>query len=486
MTPLETVQPTIQRLITVLSKVLEIDLAVIDIEYHLVASTGTYLEHKGQSVHAPFVQEVLAHGKTLVFEPGRMPPCAGCRFQDRCPATAEILSSIRADRMPPLGVLSLSSFTHDGRYRLTQQCEMFLDILSEASNLIAEIAAHERTQGGAQTPKTKRITRGNCEARISFDDIKGDSEAMRGLKDTARRIARSSSTVLLTGETGTGKELLARAIHYHSDRRDSPFVAINCAGIPECLLESELFGYEEGAFTGARKGGKPGRFELAQGGTLFLDEIGDMPLHLQSKLLRVLQERAIQRVGGTGLIPIDVRLIAATNKNIEDMVEQGTFRRDLYYRINVIPLSVPPLRERPGDVEKLALFFLDKYRHVALRELGGFTSEAMDLLESYDWPGNVRELENAVEYAVNMETSTLIRKESLPPNLGRIPIRASHLLPLKTRVRDFERRMITEALDRHGWDLEGKAQAARELGIGIRTLYRKLELSRTSYRSDSI
>lgn len=469
MTRLEMAQPTIERLLRILSKALDLDLAVIDHEYHLVASTGTYKEHKGPSVHAPFVEEVLSSGRVLVFEPGRMPPCVGCRFQDHCPATAEILNSI-GEQARLLGVLSLTSFTSEGRCRLTQHREVFLDILNDTSSLISSLVA---TGSECRLVVDTRTPRG-WGSRISFDDIRGKSEAMLNLKNTARRIARSSSTILITGETGTGKEMLARAIHHQSERRDGPFVAINCAGIPDSLLESELFGYDQGAFTGARKGGKPGRFEIANGGTLFLDEIGDMPLCLQSKVLRVLQERAIERIGGTNLIPIDIRLIAATNKTIEDMVLEGSFRRDLYYRINVIPLGIPPLRERTGDIEELASFFLDKYRHIALSNLHGFSSEAMDLLKCYDWPGNIRELENAVEYAVNMETTNLIRRESLP--ILKMA-RGSGGLTLEARVRGFEKRTITEALDRYGWDLEGKTRAAKDLGIGIRTLYRKIKES---------
>ena len=470
MTGLEAAQPAIERFLTILSKALDLDLAVIDSEYHLVASTGAYAQTKGQSVHAPFVEEVLSSGNVLVFEPGHMSSCTGCRFQDNCPATAEILNSISGQHAAHLGVLALTSFTNEGRCRLTQHWEDFLDILNEASRLISSLVGSGLEISGPGAYKRAIRSWGS---HISFDDIKGNSRAMLDLKETARRISRSSSNVLLIGETGTGKELLARAIHHESGRRDGPFVAINCAGIPDSLLESELFGYEQGAFTGARKSGKPGRFEIAQGGTLFLDEIGDMPLHLQSKLLRVLQERAIERVGGTTLVPVDVRLMAATNRNLEAMVEEGSFRRDLFYRINVIPLGLPPLRERPGDTKELAMFFLEKYQHIATSRLVGFTSESMDLLQRYDWPGNLRELENAVEFAVNMETTSLIRRESLPPKIREGNAREDR--SLKLRVMECERNAITEALERYGWDLDGKTRAAKHLGIGIRTLYRKMK-----------
>ncbi|MGE5484819.1 MAG: sigma-54 interaction domain-containing protein [Ignavibacteriales bacterium] len=470
MLPLESAQPDIQMFITVLSKALALEMAVFNSRGRLVASTAAYLQHKGHDTHAPFVEGVLAHGNVLAFEPGHMDLCTGCRFQDRCPATAEILQSIWGEGGRPLGVLSLSSFTEEGRTRLTEHRDTFLDLLKEASNLIATMVAHELRE----QPECPRGRRPEWGSHVSFDDIKGNSRAMCALKETARHVARSPSTLLLYGETGTGKELLARAIHHESPRKDGPFVAVNCAGIPESLLESELFGYEEGAFTGARKGGKPGRLDLAQRGTLFLDEIGDMPLHLQSKLLRVLQERAIERVGGIGLIPIDIRLIAATNKDIEDLAAQGLFRRDLYYRINVIPLRIPPLRDRLEDIETLAVFFLDKYQAVARGRVNGFTRDAMECLQGYNWPGNVRELENAVEYAMNMETGPFIQRGNLPPRLQSAPSCADSQVSLEALVKDYERRVISQALDRHGWGLNGKAAAARELGIGMRTLYRKL------------
>lgn len=467
MTLLESAHTDIELLITVLSKALGLELAVFDNQGRLVTSTVTYLQHKGHDTHTRFVEGVLASGNVLAFEPGHMDLCAGCRFQDRCPATAEILQSIGAESPHPLGVLSLSSFTDEGRTRLTQHRDMFLGMLRETCKLIAAIVAHEQPE----CPRVRRLEWGSL---VSFEDIKGDSRAICALKETAQHVARGPSTVLLMGETGTGKELLARAIHNRSPRADGPFVAVNCAGIPETLLESELFGYEEGAFTGARKGGKPGRLDLAQKGTLFLDEIGDMPLHLQAKLLRVLQERSIERVGGTGPIPIDVRLIAATNKNIEDLVDRGLFRQDLYYRINVIPLSIPPLRERPEDIEVLASFFLTKYRQAVRGRAAGFTQVAMDCLKQYSWPGNVRELENAVEYATNMETGPLVEREHLPPRLRSVPLCVDNPVSLEERVKDYERRIIGQTLDKYGWDLNGKADAARELGIGIRTLYRKL------------
>lgn len=244
----------------------------------------------------------------------------------------------------------------------------------------------------------------------------GRSEALETVKRLARKAARTPSTVLITGESGTGKELLARAIHAASPFAEGPFVSVNCAAIPENLLEAELFGYEEGAFTGARKGGKPGKIELADGGTLFLDEIGDMPLAMQAKLLRVLEERRVERVGGVTSRPVRVRVIAATNRSLEEMVRKGAFRADLYYRLNIIRLHLPPLRERRTDIPLLLSHHLERVVRRYRLPAKSFTKEAVSILLAYHWPGNVRELVNTVEALVNLVDGPDIRPEDLLPH----------------------------------------------------------------------
>ncbi|RNB89653.1 AAA family ATPase [Brevibacillus fluminis] len=312
--------------------------------------------------------------------------------------------------------------------------------------------------------------------RGSLDKIIGTSPAVNALKQKTEKIKNSSSTVLITGETGTGKGHLARAIHEASNRAYQPFVAINCASIPENLFESELFGYEEGAFTGAKKGGKPGRFELAHGGTLFLDEIGDMPLAIQPKLLRVLQEMTLERVGGTRSIPIDVRIIAATNHDLEELVAQKKFRADLYYRLGVIPIAIPSLRERLEDVPLLAESFLHKCVGKTGKAIHAISHEALERLQRYTWPGNVRELENAIEYAMNMESEDVLTADSLPDRIRmQQTVPAVQASPIKAKLADVQIEAIRQALQKHGSDLKGKQEVARELGIGIRTLYRKLK-----------
>jgi PAS domain S-box-containing protein len=256
-------------------------------------------------------------------------------------------------------------------------------------------------------------------ARHTFASIVGTGAAITAAKEEAERASRTDSTVLLRGETGTGKELFAHAIHAAGPRRAGPFIKLNCAAVPADLLESELFGYEEGAFTGARRGGKPGKFELAVGGTLFLDEIGDMPLPMQAKLLRVLQEKEVDRLGGTGTRRVDLRLIAATGRNLEEMVGQGTFRADLYYRVNVIPIRIPPLREHPEDLDAIAEAFLARLSADIGEPKRRLSAGLLDILRAYPWPGNVRELQNGLERAMAMSTREDLRPEHFPAHLIR-------------------------------------------------------------------
>lgn len=327
---------------------------------------------------------------------------------------------------------------------------------------------------GTHKDAFRAIERGTA---LTFDDIIGVSDAIAKVKRQALTAAQFDSNILLTGETGTGKELFARAIHSASPRRDCPFVSVNCAAVPESLLESELFGYEAGAFTGASKNGKPGKFELANRGTLLLDEIGDMPLFLQSKLLRVTQSMEITRVGGLHPKRIDARIISATNQDLEEHMRTQRFRSDLYYRLNVVPITLPPLRQRPEDVPVLAHHFIAYYARRFNKAITGATPDALDLLMAYDWPGNVRELENVIEYAVNFATGDCITMEELRARISScsdgepMPLVSRDL---KSAVREFQRQMVEEAIARHGSGPSAKELAAEELGISRATLYRML------------
>ena len=312
---------------------------------------------------------------------------------------------------------------------------------------------------------------------LSSKDIVSVGAAIEKVKLSAEKVSSTDSTVLIRGESGTGKEMFARAIHEMSSRSTGPFIALNCAAIPDTLLESELFGYESGAFTGAKKGGKPGYFELADTGTIFLDEIGDMPLYLQSKLLRVLQEKRVQRVGGEKEKSIDIRIIAATNKELEKMVRDNSFREDLFYRLNVIPLYIPPLRERGSeDILALVTYFMDKYSQHFGKPACRLSDDAKAALLAYRWPGNVRELENVVEYMLNMESSPVITLDSFPEYLRVSCQEEDHLLKdsLHRQLAEKEREVIIEALGRYGKSKKGKEAAANALNIGIASLYRKI------------
>jgi sigma-54 dependent transcriptional regulator, acetoin dehydrogenase operon transcriptional activator AcoR len=582
MVSLDLCKPAIEKVITSISDILNVDAAVINERGLLVVSTERYLKQKGENVHVPSIEFVLAKGQYVVDKPGSMEMCKGCRFLDSCPAKVELLSSIKVANHA-IGVVSLTSFTKEGQNRLSKHTERYQQILTEVSEMITAIVQSHATRQIESADDSMRLLEGAldtvADAYFTFDrsgnvihtnasarrllsqhellpaevsrmllpslsgmaahslpianclvdkldapteatpiivnnqliggvlrvqrgaltvprlmdhqgsrssgkvdslaQIVGNSPAIKQVKEMAMKIGNSSSTVLITGETGTGKGHLAKAIHEASTRAYYPFVAINCASIPENLFESELFGYEDGAFTGAKKGGKPGRFEMAEGGTLFLDEIGDMPLALQAKLLRVLQEKVVERIGGTRSFPINVRIIAATNQNLEELVEKKAFRADLYYRLNVIPIHVPSLTERKEDIELLAGSFMEKYGEQAGRTFFGIAREAINLLTHYHWPGNVRELENAIEYAMNMEQDTVLTVDSLPPRLRACPppVTPSRSGPaIKARVADAQADAIRASLQKHGSDLKGKQRVAEELGIGLRTLYRKLKL----------
>jgi len=308
--------------------------------------------------------------------------------------------------------------------------------------------------------------------KFEFANIIGSSPAMQQVFALMKRIVKTDSTVLVTGESGTGKEIVAKAIHFNGPRRDRPFIAVHCGAIPENLLESELFGYVRGAFTGATRD-KIGKFEAASGGTIFLDEIGTMPIQLQTKLLRVLQEQEVERVGSTRPIKIDVRIISATNLDLAEEVKKGTFREDLYYRLNVIPLSLPPLRERVEDILPLAKHFLAKYCKEMRRPPMPLTTEAVEALERYHWGGNVRELENVMERVVALTEADTISLHDLPPNireeaLTRVTERGVDLMKV---IAEIERSMITDALALS----DGvKARAAALLNLNRTTLVEKM------------
>ncbi|MEA4925758.1 MAG: sigma-54-dependent Fis family transcriptional regulator [Syntrophomonadaceae bacterium] len=337
--------------------------------------------------------------------------------------------------------------------------------------------------------KVKRLINrfSGAEATFHFEDIIGESPRLREAIKVAVQAAANTSNVLIVGESGTGKELFAQAIHNYSEYQKGPFVALNCAAIPRELIASELFGYSEGAFTGARRGGRPGKFEMASGGTLFLDEIGDMPLDQQVTLLRVLQERKIIRIGGEQVIPVDVRVICATNKNLKEEVKKGNFRQELYYRLNVILISVPPLRDRIRDISILFYHFVNKIANKLNTHIDYIEPGIIECLQQHNWPGNVRELENIVEKMINISGDTRLKLEHLPPEIAGLRLSAQLAEPLPAwlpsaseaageaggmTVLLAERDNIIELLARHKGNV---SRIAAEMGVSRNTIYRKMK-----------
>jgi DNA-binding NtrC family response regulator len=347
--------------------------------------------------------------------------------------------------------------------------------VEEILTLVRQAAQHRALE------REVRCLRSEVERVHGFDQLVGRHPAMVRLYELMAQVAQTHATVLLTAESGTGKELVARGIHRQSPRRDQPFVAINLAAIPDTLLESELFGHERGAFTGAHAR-KLGKFELAHGGTLFLDEVGSLRVDLQAKLLRALQEREIERLGGTRAIPVDVRVIAATNADLRQAVRERTFREDLYYRLHVVPLTIPPLRDRKDDIASLVDHFVRKYAREFKKPVRSISPGALPVLQAYDWPGNVRELENIVERGVALAKGVVIRLDDLPLDLvmgelgspGAGP--EADTLPLREARERFERAYVLRVLDRENGN---QTRAAEALGVHRNTLVARLASWRT-------
>lgn len=331
-------------------------------------------------------------------------------------------------------------------------------------------SAHQALERQALMAENRQLKAQIAELR-GEKGIVGQSPTLREALRLVEQVARTDVTVLLTGESGTGKELFARMLYEHSDRADKPFVAVNCAALPESILESELFGYEKGAFTGANQR-RIGRFEAAHGGTLFLDEIGELTPQVQVKLLRVLQESEFERLGANETVRVDVRILAATNRDLDEEMRVGRFREDLFWRLNVVNIHIPRLRERLEDVPLLAEHFLNKFRQKNRRDIAGISRDAMNTLARYSWPGNVRELENVIERAVVLDRDGVIDVDDLPESVSANPVdRRSITVPLGTTLEEIERRVIDETLRMTHGD---KRLTANLLGIATRTIYRKI------------
>ncbi|MBS6518023.1 MAG: sigma 54-interacting transcriptional regulator [Clostridium sp.] len=566
MTQLESVRSGIEHFVSAAAEAFRVEAAVFNQESSLFFCTPTYLKKKGNAVHYTFIQDVIVNGSVLVTEPGKMPSCIGCRFNEHCPSTMEILCCIHSGT-EVAGVISFTSFTKEGQKRISENTDIYLNAITKLSSLIGEyLQQFSGDSTAADTEKlieslmslceqpllltdpngvvlrynqladkilkfcnvsstslrqifsedmARRITSGNdlfekkasigentakvttrsiysqnhlhsILVRLSnefyenlpesgaFERLIGSSHAFVHIQNLIKRVADSPTPILITGETGTGKELVARSFHEQSRRNKYPFVAINCSSIPENLFESELFGYEEGSFTGAKKGGKMGRIEMAQGGTLFLDELGEMPLSVQPKLLRVLQEYELERVGSTKKIHLDIRIVAATNRDLREMIKEGKFREDLFYRISVINVKLPPLRERKEDIIPISLNYLERLKTKMTTPLCRISPEAEQAFLSYSWPGNIRELQNVVEYAANLCDSDTLTLADLPEHLHGLEDCPAAEKQKESPLPDSQEKQILDLLSTYGHTLEGKKKIAADLGISLRTLYRKL------------
>jgi len=356
-----------------------------------------------------------------------------------------------------MGVINLTGYTQDVH---SHTLGMVVASAFSIEHIIAESSVRRRRK------MHDRIS--NCRAVYTFDKIVGEDPKFLDTIEYAKKISNSKSTILITGETGTGKEVFAQSIHNYSDRSDKNFVAVNCGAIPANLIESELFGYEEGAFTGAKKGGSEGKFQSADGGTIFLDEIGEMPLEMQVRLLRVIEEDVVTKVGGTKPIPVDVRIVAATNRELARAVESGRFRKDLFYRLNVLPIYLIPLRERKGDISLLIDYYMNKTSKKLGKSRFAFGEVEMSKLVNYSWPGNIRELQNVVELVINTR--------KLPTDILRVQQDVMHpaINADEDRIYDLhaiEKQYIVKALEECGYNI---SKTAKKLGMARNTLYKKI------------
>lgn len=468
------IQGFIQEYADTIANVLELDITIMNEEGIRVAGTGPHRKSLQQEVpHGSFFRSVLWSGKPGVIKDMKTEfSCSTCALAGNCKELATMGFPLFL-RTKPVGVIGISAFSETQREKLINTSPKLWEFLKHMSNLLEnKLLLLEQNQ--YLQDRVKEVV-GAVNREKSFKKILGEHELYREVLEKAKMVASSTSTILIRGESGTGKEMLARAIHSESNRSQEPFIAINCASIPETLMESELFGYEPGSFTGASPKGKVGKFELAQGGTIFLDEIGDMAGALQPKILRVLQERIIERVGGKKPIPVDVRVIAATNRNLEEMMISGEFREDLYYRLNVIPLFLPPLRRHSEDIPLYLEHFRNKYNHILYKQIQEIDPLLMDWMKNYSWPGNIRQLENVIEYMMNICNSNRLELKNLPEQFQHNTDDKQSLdMTLSQSLERHEKKLLQERL-RTAITTEDKIRVASELGISLATLYRKLD-----------
>ncbi len=458
------INKTIQKSAEMISEIIEIDVEVMDSELNRIAGTGSLKTKIGINManESHIYKKILIDGKSrIIFNPRENKECSDCSQLKFCNEKFEVSMPIIVKKRI-IGVIGLICFTENQKVHFIKNQESFITFLKQFSIYISNKVL-------------EYLDEVNNESSISFYSIqhKNDnflfiSPSMKVLYNRILKISKTFSNVLLTGETGTGKEIIAKAIHLNSDYSNNPFVSINCGAIPENLFESELFGYTRGAFTGANPNGRIGKIQQAHNGTLFLDEIADMPLNLQVKLLRVLQEKKIIPIGSNSEIDINIRIIAATNKNLEQMVSEGKFREDLFYRLNVVPLEVPPLRTRKEDIETLSKYFIKKYCTLFKKKLCSISKDALEILSEYNWPGNVRELENAIEFALNViGEDEVIRIESLPEKITKYNNSLS--------ISNSYSNSVFNLNEYYNLSTNEKKEVAKKLGISLATFYRMMK-----------
>ena len=461
----------LQELCENFTKTTGLNLAMVDQKLIRIAATGLCNVNQFLNINGLIQKKAIAeNSKIIVHDPTMDRECKDCEQKRFCKETLEICMPLHLAQQT-IGALSFIVFTKQEKIKIIKHLDIYQEMIDNFILVVEQYLANQREKTSLSQPKP--IDR---QTNITFSQLVGNAPSFKEVIHKAQMVAPNDVAVMISGESGTGKEMVANAIHQASKRSTKPFVAINCGAIPENLMESELFGYVGGAFTGANTQGRIGKFELANGGTIFLDEVTEMPIILQTKLLRVLQEHRIERLGSNKTIKLDVRVISATNRDINHLINEGLFRADLCYRLNVIPLELPPLRNRQEDIVPLMNYFMTKHStYISNRMIQDFRvhKNVFEFFKSYTWPGNIRELENVVIHMLNMmDNEGNVTLESLPV----------YMLDKHTNlqgyyfstIEDMEKQAIIKALDFHGDDTEGKQAAANSLGIGLTTLYRKI------------
>ncbi|MCC8195084.1 MAG: sigma 54-interacting transcriptional regulator [Deltaproteobacteria bacterium] len=455
----------LQPLLEVVARTFSVETVVIDAAGVCVAGSGPYKEAIG--IRAPddtaLGLSLSSGGRTMVLNPREDSACLECSQRETCRDQANYTAPVEIDGII-VGAVQIVAFDEEQRMALLERAEGAFLVIAQCIQLLWRTRKLAPASRDAAAPH---------EASIAA--LVGNSPVMLYLKETILKAASASGPVLITGESGTGKELVAAAIHHNSANRHGPFVPVNCGALPESLMESELFGYAPGAFSGAKSGGEKGLWERADGGTIFLDEVGELPPPLQVKLLRTLEDGQIRRVGGGSFVGVNARVLAATNRDLRELVKRGVFRQDLFYRLNVIPVPVPPLRERKDDIRLLATHFIAQQSNRVASRMVVVDQQLMRRFMEYHWPGNVRELKNFIEYGIHFSEGSTITWDVLAGHFESAPAAPPAAKgKLRSARAGVAADLVREAVKKHGPTVAGKKAAARELGISLATLYRAL------------